>query len=419
MSYYAQTRDRILEFEISIYPAVPDFIHGDSLRLNQILNNLISNAIKFTKAGRVDCKVKLLNETKKKVELEFLISDTGIGIPREKQESIFNPFQQVSSKTTRKYGGTGLGLSITKELIEKQGGSLVVESELKKGSTFRVRLKFGKAKPEEIKKGEHKTQRFEPFKDNDFKILYVEDVSSNRYLMQAYCNQWNLNLVTCSGGEEAISMMRKQKFHLILMDLQMPDLDGFETVQLMQEEFAEMPPVVALSADVSQKVARKIDESGMRDYITKPVQIEVLYNKLREILLEKIVRRNQTIAEQTALDNQSIHRTLLGIYGNDVKEYQKYLSQVNEELIESRNEIISALEKRHLEKFREARHKLIGPIGIFNLHKLQEHLDNIRFEMEYDLEGMNLDEKIAGIEQIFEETTSGLQWNSIDVAETS
>ena len=162
--------------------------------------------------------------------MEFKISDTGIGIPKSKQKEIYDPFKQLSSKTTRKYGGTGLGLSITRELIEKQGGVLNLESQSNKGSTFSVIMSFGKTSEHENGLPKRKTEILPPFEKDRYKILYVEDVASNRYLMKAYCTRWNLAIDVAETWKEALKLFEHNTYDLILMDIQMPEKDGFETL---------------------------------------------------------------------------------------------------------------------------------------------------------------------------------------------
>ena len=206
---------------------VPPYILGDQTRLNQILLNLIGNAVKFTEEGAVVVKVDLLEDSKHKVKLKFSIIDSGIGIPEEKLETIFDKFKQAESSTTRNFGGTGLGLAISKDMVELQGGKIFVESEPGKGSTFSFELTFKIASPKDIKLvGQGAIEQ----KDiGQVKLLLVEDNKINVKLAENVFKKWgdNLQYDVAGNGQEAIDLLNKNEYNLILMDLQMPIMNGF------------------------------------------------------------------------------------------------------------------------------------------------------------------------------------------------
>jgi CheY-like chemotaxis protein len=268
------------EIDKDIYPV----LIGDPVRLNQILINLIANAIKFTEKGEVKVKVKVLNDNETNVMLQFEVEDTGIGIPADKLESIFESFTQASSATTRKYGGTGLGLTITKQLIELQEGTISVKSEPGAGSTFLFTLIIKKgnvkvyAKHKEVAEINKSSHRF-----SDVKILLVEDNLINQKVASYTLTKQGALVEIANNGREAILMLEEKKYDIILMDIQMPEMDGFEATQYIRNSIKDSiskTPIIAMTASalVSERV--KCLALGMNDYLSKPFRPKELYEKI-------------------------------------------------------------------------------------------------------------------------------------------
>ncbi len=255
---------------------------GDPVRLNQILINLIGNAIKFTEKGEVKVKVKMLEDDDKKVKLEFKVEDTGIGIPEDKLESIFESFTQASSATTRKYGGTGLGLTITKQLIELQGGKVSVVSTPGVGSTFSFSLVIKKGVLETAAEEVIETNKI-AFPFSDVKILLVEDNLINQKVASYTLTKKGASVEIANHGKEAIVLIEKNRYDIILMDIQMPEMDGFETTQYIRNSVKESiskTPIIAMTASALISEKNKCLASGMNDYISKPFQAKELYEKI-------------------------------------------------------------------------------------------------------------------------------------------
>lgn len=279
--FRAESKGVLLTSEIdkNIYPVLT----GDPVRLNQILINLIGNAIKFTEKGEVKVKVKMLENDQSKVKLEFAIEDTGIGIPEDKLDSIFESFTQASSATTRKYGGTGLGLAITKQLIELQGGTISVVSKSGVGSTFSFSLIIKKSNVEIVatKDVTDNNKLSHPF--SDVKILLVEDNLINQKVASYTLKKQGAVVEIANHGKEAIIMLRKKKYDIILMDIQMPEMDGFETTQYIRNSIKgsiNKTPIIAMTASALVSEKAKCLASGMNDYISKPFQAKELYEKI-------------------------------------------------------------------------------------------------------------------------------------------
>jgi len=256
---------------------IPEVLLGDPVRLHQIILNLVSNAVKFTSQGNITVSVRWLSEDDEKVTIEFAVADTGIGIPENKIERIFENFQQASSGTSRLYGGTGLGLAIVKQLVEPQGGKVVVKSEMDKGSTFSFTLSFRKT----TEKAEIADVIENIDSDmNDISVLVVEDIPLNQLLMKTLLDDFGFERDIASNGKIAIERLKAKSYDVILMDLQMPEMNGFEATDYIRNILHSNVPIIALTADVTTVDLAKCRAVGMNDYIAKPVDEKLLYSKI-------------------------------------------------------------------------------------------------------------------------------------------
>jgi len=256
---------------------IPDVLLGDPVRLHQIILNLVSNAVKFTTKGKITVSVRLLKEDENKVTIEFAVKDTGIGIPENKIQNIFDNFQQASSGTSRLYGGTGLGLAIVKQLVEPQGGSISVKSKIDEGSNFSFILSFLKTKAG----AQLETEVVELDTEiKNIKVLVVEDIALNQLLMKTLLDDFGFEQDIAANGRIAIEKLQNKSYDIILMDLQMPEMNGFEATEYIRNKMNSRIPIIALTADVTTVDLAKCKAVGMNDYIAKPVDERLLYNKI-------------------------------------------------------------------------------------------------------------------------------------------
>jgi PAS domain S-box-containing protein len=260
---------------------IPDVLVGDPVRLHQIILNLVSNAVKFTTKGKITVSVHLLHEDEDKVVIEFAVTDTGIGIPDEKIEKIFENFQQASSGTSRLYGGTGLGLAIVKQLVEPQGGSIRVKSIVNEGSTFSFTLSFQKTNADAELENELMELDTEI---KNIKVLVVEDIALNQLLMKTLLDDFGFDRDIAENGKIAIEKLKNKDYDIILMDLQMPEMNGFEATEYIRKTMNSKIPIIALTADVTTADLAKCKAVGMNDYLAKPVNEKLLYSKIVSIL---------------------------------------------------------------------------------------------------------------------------------------
>jgi signal transduction histidine kinase/CheY-like chemotaxis protein/streptogramin lyase len=274
-----------LSLDISVSETVPDRVVGDPDRLRQVLLNLIGNAIKFTAAGGVEIRIQIEEEGENEATLHFAVRDTGIGIPLDKQELIFEAFRQADGSTTRKYGGTGLGLAICLRLVNMMGGTIKVESEPDQGSTFRFTARFGIARPEgaapptdalSLRNMLNAIGTKEPNSDlrPKLRVLVAEDNPINQRLAMRLLEKRGHHVEVAATGREALEWIEREKFDLIVMDVQMPDMDGLEAALIIRQREKEKggyTPIVALTAHTMQGDRERCLDAGMDNYINKPI----------------------------------------------------------------------------------------------------------------------------------------------------
>lgn len=277
-----KSTEKNIQLLTKIDKEIPDHLIGDPTRLNQVFLNLVGNAVKFTEKGQIKITAHLSEETKEDVNLEFKVADTGIGIPENKLASVFEGFTQASNETTRKYGGTGLGLTIVKQLIEMQGGSISVESKEGEGSVFTFNIKFRKnLKPDSEK--DRDDEQEEPEFTQELNILLVEDNSLNQILAKKVLTDWHWKVDIAENGLVALEKIKTNDYDVVLMDIQMPEMDGYEATRRIRQTF-DAPqckvPVIAMTAHALAGEAEKCISVGMDDYISKPFDKKVLYSKI-------------------------------------------------------------------------------------------------------------------------------------------
>jgi len=288
LKFKADKKD--IDFLLEIEPGVPKQIMIDSLRLNQVLMNLLSNAINFTDRGYVKLKVVLLKKHDDKVKLKFMIEDTGIGIAADKLSTIFDSFEQAGDDTQNRYGGTGLGLTIVKNLVELKGGQLSVSSQVGKGSIFSVTnwYTLAEAPKEDIDNGPAK--KLTPF--TNLSILVAEDNMVNQFVLAKLLKDWNIDVDMVDNGRKALEKLRNYHYDLILMDTHMPEMNGYEAAKSIRVDFDEPKrniPILSLSAAILDSEQSEAIAAGMNDVLAKPFQPYQLHEKISRLLVKKPV----------------------------------------------------------------------------------------------------------------------------------
>lgn len=363
-----------LEVVVSYSQDLPEQLIGDPNRVKQIFMNLAVNAVKFTEKGSISISVELQKIEGNAATFYATVHDTGIGIPEDKQDYIFRKFSQADESTSRKFGGTGLGLSICKELARIMGGDIGVKSIIGKGSTFWVTysLLIDQQSPKEKENSLH----IEPYSEiaSDKKILLVEDNIVNQTVAVAMLQKISdkYQIIMCDNGKEALEIIKKQSLDLILMDCEMPELDGFETTKIMRTREKECNgrriPVIAVTAYAMKRDYERCLQSGMDDYITKPIKKSEFVAKVQKWL-------HASTAYQTSVENltsfedvnlqrfQEMNELMSDNFINTLEIYLKNSTKLLKE-------INSALASNNREKFLKNIHTLKSSSAQLGFHKI-------------------------------------------------
>lgn len=344
--------EKQLELESRVEEEVPQYLMGDPTRVAQVLNNLISNAIKFTEKGYVRLTV-CLSELAQSPTLEFSISDTGIGIPDDKLQLIFDRFTQVDPAITRKYGGTGLGLSITRYLLQMMDGEIHVESFKGKGSTFLFTLPSIPASSKAEGNFIISDKGFHDLSELNMHVLLVEDNKANRFVATKFLQKWGVRVSYAYNGLIALEMIQKKVYDLVLMDLQMPELDGYQAAQairdVVDDQYYQNIPILALTASALADVGSKVQAVGMNDVITKP------FNPLELNL--KLIRYYQS--QLPGKSEQQNHAEHLEVYSNGDESFRlEMITIALEEIEQFRDEYKELLPAREPEPLKKLHHRM-------------------------------------------------------------
>jgi CheY-like chemotaxis protein len=252
---------------------------GDPTRLGQIIFNLVNNAIKFTHRGYVKLVLENKAESETDITYSITVKDTGIGIDAEKQKTIFEEFEQADAQTNRKFGGSGLGLTISQKLLQHMNSGLILSSKVGEGTEFTFQITLNKALDIDTGFNHLETKQIKGSKNK--KVLIVEDNKINLLILERFVQDLNLIPVTAINGKEGVEKATSESFDLILMDLQMPEMDGYEASKKIAESLAEnKPPILAISAANESNIRQNLVEYGMEDYVTKPIDPEQFNRKV-------------------------------------------------------------------------------------------------------------------------------------------
>ena len=294
-------------FSLDVARDIPEFVVGDDQRLAQVITNLLSNAVKFTpEGGKINLDVSLIGEADGYCQLRIEVTDTGIGIFADKQERLFDAFEQAESGVSRDYGGTGLGLAISKNIVELMGGTIWVESKPDQGAKFIFTTKVRRGEsPRTVVPGAPDTARVQEnieSTDGIFagkRLLLAEDVEINREIILTVLENTGIMIDCAENGKEALDMIEAapEKYDIVLMDLQMPKMDGLEATRRIRALQNVRLPIIAMTANVFKEDIEACIAAGMDDHLGKPLDINKVFEKLREYLLNEGTADNKDLAE--------------------------------------------------------------------------------------------------------------------------
>jgi signal transduction histidine kinase/DNA-binding response OmpR family regulator len=376
--FIEKIREKDIRFNVHIDKDVPDILTGDAVRLTQVLVNLISNAVKFTDEGEISVYVQLRSATETEAHIRLCVKDTGIGIAPEKQSTIFERFQQAELETTRRFGGTGLGLSIVKQLVEMQGGSIRLKSEPGKGSEFIVDLNYNLPDLAQMY-SEALAEQEEQVPLRKIRVLIAEDNMMNQQLVRHLMKSWSLDHTIVSTGVEAVEALKHDPYSIVLMDIQMPDMDGYTATTVIRSELKLDVPIIAMTAHAMVGEKEKCLQLGMNDYVSKPIKETVLYNI--------IARHSQHIPEKK--EEQITHVSLDYLHqlsGNDREFEREILKQFLEQVPAELSALRTSIDEHDYDQIRRTAHSLKSTVGYVGLaSELHSYLE----QMERDAVAQN------------------------------
>lgn len=381
-TFQLKLESKPVEIKTKIDPRIETTVLGDDLLLNQILFNLVGNAEKFTSEGTIKVIVKLLEKTDNILNLEFQVSDTGIGIEPEKKKLIFQDFKQASNEIKLKYGGTGLGLAITKRLVEMQGGSIEVDSVYGQGTTFTFNLTYEDTGRKAIMSNQELTQA-EHFSSGNLRILVVEDNYMNRKYISTLLTNWNIYHKMVTDGQQAIDICQKEQFDLIFMDIQMPIMDGFQATIAIRNtnNLNQEVPILALTASAMIKEREKAEEVGMSGFLTKPftpIQLLKVISKYKNTEEEEVIPE-ESVEDEGFSFNQALDLSYLDeFYEGDLEHAMDMFEIFLEYSLEEFKQLPILLEQEDREAFRKLTHKLkpaMSMVGLTWITKQMQQLE--------------------------------------------
>ena len=370
-------------------------IIGDQVRLHQVLSNLISNAIKFTDKGGITISVNTKKETPKYLILEFIVSDTGIGIPQDKTETIFESFTQASPETTRKYGGTGLGLAIVKKLLELQNGNISLKSHLNIGTTFTFSIPYLKTNASGLLNKKEKQTDVHSLKG--IKILVVEDNLLNQKLVVKLLEDLNCTVDMAQNGYQAIEKAKENTYDLILMDIQMPEMDGLQATQIIRNELNSNVPIIALTAHTFKDEEDKCRESGMNDFLSKPFTVNDLYRVISANIDKQLIEKPE--------NNKVIDLNFLTKLADGNTEFVKkmleiYLKQTPENLFALEQSLVT----QNYDELRSVAHKMRSSVPYVGLYEAEKLLEKIEYEAKQKINVENFESIVREITKLCEDS---------------
>lgn len=374
-----QAIDKGLALEFFIEEEADVVVIGDPVRLSQILINLISNAIKFTHDGYIKISILIVHKEERSITLEFQVSDTGVGIPQEKLNTIFDSFSQADESITRRYGGTGLGLTISRQLVELQGGEITVTSTESYGSTFSFSIPYLLGNIKDIEKDIKVPNKKITIRFPQSKVLLVEDNDINRLYATNLLKNWNCTVDSAENGLIALEKLKANQYDIIFMDIQMPVMDGYEATKTIRATFEEDKrdiPIIAITANAIKGDDDKSILVGMNDYIIKPFQPDDLRRVLQKFLLKKdrITRSPEKSNESTLANNTKINLNLaylINVSNNDPVFLKEMLDTMSASIPRSLSELDNAYKQKAWKEVARIAHSLKPSMNFLGLQELR------------------------------------------------
>ena len=402
---------------------VPDVLIGDPVRLNQILMNLAGNAIKFTEKGSVAIEVKRVGGSDEKAAVEFKVVDTGIGIPKDKLDKVFESFSQANTSDTRRFGGTGLGLSISKQLIELQNGKLKVESEEGAGSVFSFVLELNVGTEHDLMEAQA-TDNVDATALNGLRILLVDDNEYNRVVaVDTLKSKANVTIDTAENGKRALELISQIEYDVVLMDVQMPEMDGFEATRRLRSGFSEPKrsvPVIALTASVLRTDLDKCRQAGMNSYVPKPFKPSQLVSAILDLIGKNASAQPRRLTERS-VNKQAVQSTgnvvdltyLKSFCDNDAAQMNKYIAMFCDDAPDAIRKINAAMESENTKALHKLVHAFKPRLQMMGMKQALEFANNIEHKCNVGENVATVRDNVNGLVESVEKATRELSKVSV------
>jgi PAS domain S-box-containing protein len=372
-----KAQQKNIKLILNIDHKIPEALIGDAVRLDQVLINLVSNALKFTSKGWVEVSAELKSIAEKRCIIQFKVEDTGIGIPKDKLDMVFQSFTQASSDTTRKYGGTGLGLTIVDQLVKLMGGTLHLKSNEGTGTLFSFTLEFEQGNKDDIIFSNKVNISAEENSLEGMKILLCEDNEMNQRLVEKIIRkQWNAELDIAPNGKVGFELFKKNTYAIILMDVQMPEMDGFETtrrIRKYRDKGKAQVPIMAMTADALVEERKKCFEAGMNEYLSKPFKQGELLSKILLLTGKNGEQNGERKTEVNVVNTESLKELTGGDDSFMVEMIEIYLRNTPVML----KEMKSSFKKHDIDKLKRTAHKIKSSFGMMGMNESLQIADAI------------------------------------------
>ncbi|HXB92730.1 MAG TPA: PAS domain S-box protein [Puia sp.] len=422
--YRAEEKELGLIFQNSIPGDM--VVEGDPYRLSQVLNNILSNALKFTDAGHINILTGISEQNEEGVVVEITIQDTGIGIGKDQLRTIFEPFEQADATISRKYGGTGLGLAICKNMIEMQNGELLVDSEEGKGSAFTIRVPYHLSI--EAMQDNEVSQEIDYKSLGKRKVLVAEDVELNQFLARHILESWDFEVVIAANGKEALEAMEQASFDCVLMDVQMPEMDGIEATQrirrLMDPKKAAIP-IIALTANALKGDSEKYIAAGMTDYLAKPFDEARLFR----VISRNLSRRQEAAAPRAVVaakpglnthlnnhTNMTVENSRLydlsmvqSVSGGDEGFIQRMVTLFIETVPQNVEDLKTAMHEENWDQVGKTAHKLKSTIDSMGIKSIRQEIRTVEANARQKESLQDIPSLVTNIDTVIRECIGQLQ----------
>ncbi|HNP54190.1 MAG TPA: ATP-binding protein, partial [Ferruginibacter sp.] len=410
-TYASMAEDKNIRFSLELDPQINEELIGDPERLKQVMVNLIGNAIKFTQHGFVQIEVMLIYRSKEHMDIKFAVRDSGIGIPTDKHEVIFERFEQIDNNFVRQQGGTGLGLAISRMIVEHMGSRISVKSELNRGSEFSFTIRF-QMQPAHTTVEDTPALRSivnvsEPDKRS---VLVAEDNNINRLLLRKILQPYDLDTLYAENGQEVLDMLNHHPIDVILMDVQMPIMDGITATQKIRQELQLNVPIIGMTAYVLPNEIEKCYEAGMNDYLPKPIDEDSFLSALRHyVYLGKPVSQ-QAIQPDTTSDQLIDLSFLIRLCNGNRASVQSILDEMMKQLPQDMAAIREAIDLSNTDALKKALHHIRSSVSPFgpqsNIHLQVVYLNKL---VQEESDWKQLNEAAHKLEQLLQQCIEQLK----------